>query len=483
MIRYPHNQQYNMSTTRAIVKNTSVQIIGKITSTALGLLGLGLMTRYLGPEKFGWYITTMSFLQFIGILIDFGLIPVTAQMLSEPEHDKNKLFRNLIGFRLTSAIIFLGLAPLLALFFPYPPQVKIAIVISTLTFLSVAMNQVFIGLYQNKLQMHLSAIGENIGRIIFTIGLWLCIKNQASFLTVMWVVVLNSLIYTICMWFSARKFTAISPAFDWNIWKSIIKKMWPVAISIIFNVVYLRGDTVLLSLFKSQQEVGIYGAAYRVIDILAQTAMMLMGVMLPLLSYYWSRSLKTEFRKFYQQAFDGMMLFAVPLTIGTIILADKIMNLVAPEYNAGAPLKILALAVFGVFLGSIFGHTAVAINKQKQTIWIYVSDAVLTLAGYLYFIPKFGMYGAAWMTVFSEFYAGILLLIVIKHYTKEKIQTLTFGKILLAGVLMGFALNYLIKLNVILLVIIGVLVYGLVLLVTKAISQETLKEILAIKQK
>jgi len=471
-----------MSTTKAIAKNTSVQIIGKITSTALGLIGLGMMTRYLGPEKFGWYITTMSFLQFIGILIDFGLIPVTAQMLSEPAHDKNYLFRNLIGFRLVSAIIFLGLAPLLALLFPYPPQVKIAIVISTLTFLSVAMNQVFIGLYQNKLQMHLSAIGENIGRIVFTVGLWLCIKNQASFLTVMWVVVLNSAVYTLSMWYTAKKFTTITPAFNWPIWKDIMIKMWPIAISVIFNVVYLRGDTVLLSLFKSQHEVGVYGAAYRVIDILAQTSMMLMGVMLPLLTYYWSRNLKANFRKFYQQAFDGMMLFAIPLTIGTIILADKGMNLVAPEYNAGAPLKILALAVFGVYLGSVFGHTAVAINKQKQTIWIYVSDAILTLAGYLYFIPKFGMYGAAWMTVFSEIYAGLLLMLTIKYYIKEKLQILTFGKILLSGVLMGFALNYLIDLNVILLMIIGVVVYGLALLGTRAVSKETIKEIFAPKK-
>ena len=83
-----------MSTTQKIASNTAVQVAGKIIATFLGLLGVGMLTRYLGAEQFGWYITTISFLQFIGICIDFGMVPVTAQMLSEPAFDKKKLFQN-----------------------------------------------------------------------------------------------------------------------------------------------------------------------------------------------------------------------------------------------------------------------------------------------------------------------------------------------------------------------------------------------------
>src|SRR3990167_5484988 len=113
-----------MSLTKKIAHNTIAQIIGKIISTLLGLIAIGMMTRYLGTEQFGWYVTAISFLQFIGILIDFGLIPVTAQMLSEPGVDKTQLLKNLLGFRLVSAILFLGLAPFVAFLFPYPAEVK-----------------------------------------------------------------------------------------------------------------------------------------------------------------------------------------------------------------------------------------------------------------------------------------------------------------------------------------------------------------------
>lgn len=468
-----------MSTTRAIAQNTIIQIIGKIISTVLGLAAVAMMTRYLGPEKFGWYVTVITFLQFAGILIDFGLVPVTSQMLSEPNFDKKELFKNLLGFRFLTAIIFLVVTPFITLLFPYPTEIKVAIAISTLSFLGVAMNQVLIGFYQTKLKMHVQVIAENISRLVLVIGLWLLIMKQVNFLPIIIAVVISNLTYTLIMWLSANRESPAGFAYNKEIWLAIIKKMWPITISIVFNVIYLRGDTIFLSIFRSQTEVGIYGAAYRVIDIFSQMAMMIMGVILPLLSYNWSRNLKTEFRLHYQQAFDSLMLIAVPLTVGTIILANPIMRLVAGEkfVAAGVPLQILIIAIFGVYLGAIFGHTAVAINRQKQTMWIYLSDAVLTLTGYLIFIPKYGMLGAAWMTVFSELYAGFLLMIVVRHYAKEKIYLKNFSKIILASLIMSLVILYLRQINIIILILIGIITYGLAILATGAISKKTLKEI------
>ncbi|OGH75492.1 MAG: hypothetical protein A3G00_01150 [Candidatus Magasanikbacteria bacterium RIFCSPLOWO2_12_FULL_43_12] len=471
--------------TRVIAHNTIIQIIGKIISVALGLLALGMMTRYLGQEQFGWYITVISFLTFAGILTDFGFIPVSAQMLSEPEHDKTKLFRNLIGFRLATAIIFLGLAPLAALFFPYPTIVKQAIALTAVAFIGVAINQVFFGLYQTKLKMHIPTIGELTGRIVLVVGLWLLINLKSGFIPIMMVVVLNSLSYTLILWIAAKKYTAVSPAFDWAVWQTIMKKMWPVAIAIIFNVVYLKGDAIILSIFKSQSEVGIYGAAYRVIDILAQTAMMIMGVIMPLLAYNWSRNLKEEFKKYYQQAFDIIMLMAVPIIIGLIMLADKIMIFVAGSEFADAsrPLQILAIAIFGVYLGAVFGHVAVAINRQKQTLWIYISDAILTLIGYLYFVPRFGMSGAAWMTVFSELYAGFLLWLTIRYYSQEKIQLKTFGKILLSGLAMSAALWSTKSTGLFIQLPVACLAYLMAIFSLGAVSRQTIKDVFTLKTK
>ena len=472
-----------MSTNKKIAHNTITQIIGKGISTLLGLIAIAIMTRYLGQEKFGWYITTISFLQCIGILIDFGMIPLTSQMLAEPHVDNKKLLKNLLGFRVVTAFVFLLCAPLIALFFPYPAEVKAAIAITTVSFFAVSLNQVFTGFYQFKLKMHIQAIAEVISRIVLVVGLWLIIAQKASFISVMMLISVSSIAFTLAMYLPARKMTRIALGFDWPIWKAIIIKMWPIALSIMFNVVYLKGDVLILSLFDSQTNVGIYGAAYRVIDIVAQVAMMFMGIMLPLLGYAWSRNDRATFKQRYQQSFDAILMLGLPIVVGLFILAKPIMVFVAGnDFLASTkPLQILSIAVFGLYFGAIFGHVAVAIDKQKQTLWIYITGAILTLGGYLYAIPKFGMFGAAWMSVFSELYVGILLFFTIKKYIKDPLHKKTAIKVVVSAGIMGVGIYALPQLHVLLLVIIGGGIYAASLFATKAISPQFIKEILSVK--
>lgn len=472
-----------MSLTKQVAHNTFFQIAGKVISTLLGLAAIAMITRYLGQEKFGWYITTISFLGAVGILIDFGMTPVTAQMLGENKFDKTKIFNNLVTFRFFSALLFLTIAPLFALFFPYPPTVKIAIAFTAISFFAIALNQVFVGFLQEKLKMQIQALGEIISRVILVVGLFLAIQNQAHFLTIMWVIILASVAYTFTLYLYIRKKTKIAFNFDKIIWQEIMIKMWPIAIAIIFNVVYLKGDILLLSYFKEQTEVGIYGAAYRVIDIVVQTAMMVMGVMLPLLAASWAKNNRQEFKERYHLSINSMMMIGLPMFTGLFLLAHPIMVLVAgPDfYLSGDALQILALAVLGVFWAGIFGHLVVAVNLQKKVLWVYISNAIITLIGYLIFIPRFGLYGAAWMTVFSEWYAAICLTIVAKTNVKEKMELGFIFKIILSSLTMGGIIYAIKELPVLLVILVAVAVYGLMLFVTKAVDKNSLKEILTLK--
>ena len=62
-----------MSITKKLAYNTIIQFAGKILTTILGIVIIALMTRYLGKEGFGQYITVVAFLSFFGIIVDFGL--------------------------------------------------------------------------------------------------------------------------------------------------------------------------------------------------------------------------------------------------------------------------------------------------------------------------------------------------------------------------------------------------------------------------
>jgi O-antigen/teichoic acid export membrane protein len=473
-----------MSTTRKIAHNTGIQIAGKVVSTVLGLFAIGMMTRYLGTEQFGWYVTAITFLQFIGILVDFGLIPVTAQMLGEGKYEEKTLLQNLLGFRLVSAVLLLGIAPFIALFFPYPTLVKMAIAMSTISFVSISINQILIGYFQMKLRMHVHAIAENVGRLVLVLGLIAIIYFGQGFLFVMAAVIASNVTFTLALLWGANRETRLGLKFDFAIWKVIALKMWPIATAIMFNVVYLKGDTIFLTIYGSQTDVGLYGAAYRVVDILSQMAMMVMGVMLPIMAAAWAKGKAHEFSQKLQQSFDAMMLFAVPVTIGVFVLATPIVVLVAgPAFEAaGAPLSVLAFAIFGVYIGAIFGHVAVALDKQKETLPIYISNAVITLIGYIIIIPRYGMMGAAIMTICSEAYTALLLYLKLKKYFPSPLQFRVFFKILVSGIIMGIVVHQLSNtLHVMILAVIGAIVYSIMILLTRAISRDTLQEVFKLK--
>ena len=466
-----------MSLTRAIAKNTSVQIIGKTISTILGLIAIGIMTRALGVEKFGWYVTATGFLQFVGIFSDFGFTAITTKMLSEPEFDKTKLLNNLFTWRFLTALFFQGLAPLVILLFPYPAPIKLAVAIMALSFFAISVNQIFIGYCQSALKMAMQMTGEILGRIVLVAGLLLISVKNYGFLPAMGIITLASVIYTFYLW---QKTPAVKFSIDKDISKTIFQKIWPTATTVIFNAFYLQGDRVILPLYSPQTDVAIYGTAYRILDVITQSAWMIMGIMMPLVTFAWARNLTEEFKKKYQMSLDLVSLFLIPMIAGIIVLAGPIMTLVAGKEfaDSGRILQFLSIAILGIAFGNIFGYMALAIDRQRQAMWIYFSDAVLTTIAYFILIPRYGIYGAAMAAIFSELYAGLGLMLLANHYAKFIPSFKTLGKIILASAIMGAAIYKLQPLNIIVSIILGAAIYGLLVIGLKIISKQTLMEIL-----
>ena len=95
-----------MTFARALAKNTTIQLLGKAASTALGMVAVALMTRSLGVEQFGWYITAVGFLQFIGLISDFGFTVTTSNLLAEPGFTRRDVLDVCFSWRFVTAVVF-----------------------------------------------------------------------------------------------------------------------------------------------------------------------------------------------------------------------------------------------------------------------------------------------------------------------------------------------------------------------------------------
>ena len=450
-----------MNKTKALAQNAAIQIIGKTTATLLGVFTVAILARHLGVEGYGQFTIALSFLSIFAVIVDFGLTLTTPQMISEKEADESTLLGNLLTLRIISAVVFLALAPVVAIFFPYDSIIQLAIAVGAFSYLFGTTAQMFVGVFQKRMLMSKAVIAELANRTIVLIGVILAPIFDFGVVSVVWLLVLGNGVQLLLMLTQTRALINFKPKLNLAIWKKIILRSWPIGASIFFNLIYLRGDIVFLSIFRDNAETGIYGAAYKVVDVVAAIPVMYMGIALPLLVAAWSASRTNRFKNYMQKSFDFLSIAATPIIFGTIALGVPIMQLVAGmEFTeSGRVLMVLGPAAAIVFWNSLFGHAIVALNKQKIMTLGYLAVAVLTVAGYIYFIPIHGMWAAAWLTLFSEALIGALTFVVVWRVSRYFPSLKMLSKAILASVVMFIVLVILPNVHVLLLIPLAMIIY------------------------
>ncbi|KKW36492.1 MAG: Polysaccharide biosynthesis protein, partial [Candidatus Giovannonibacteria bacterium GW2011_GWA2_53_7] len=146
--------------------------------------------------------------------------------------------------------------------------------------------------------------------------------------------------------------------------------------------------------------------------------------------------------------------------------------------DSGIILRLLAWALIGVFFGTLYGHAVVAVNKQKLMLFGYAATAVLSVAGYLWMIPRFGMTGAAFVTIFSESLIAILTFSIVWREIRMRLPFVILLKASAAAIMMAYALKMLPAMPVLAAMAIGAVIYAILLLAVGGISVQTIRELM-----
>ena len=135
---------------------------------------------------------------------------------------------------------------------------------------------------------------------------------------------------------------------------------------------------------------------------------------------------------------------AIPLVIGAQFFATPVMRFVAGRnfVAAGPILQILIVAIAAIFLGCIFAHAVIALDKQRKMIGAYAFTGFSSLAAYLYFIPRYSYYGAAGVTIYSEMFIALASIYFVWRYSGFLPKMYTFFKALTSALLMAVFLFF-----------------------------------------
>ncbi len=468
-----------MSTPRKIAYNVLFSATTKIIGTVLALIGIGFITRYLGKDGFGDYSTVLAFFFFFGAVADLGLYAVSTREISRPGSNEKEILGNVFTLRLISSLLIVLISFFIVKFLPYSADVEKGIIIAALAYVFSSGYSVLIGLFQKRLAMDKVATGELTGKIVQVIVIIAVVKLNLGFLAVVSALLFNMLTSFAIVFLWSRRYLKFKALFNLAFFQKFIKESYPVGVSAIIVFAYFKFDTILLSILKTSRDVGIYNAAYKVVENISFFPAMFVGLVMPIMSRYIFKDRK-KFNLVADKTFKVFLILTTPLFLGTIFLAQPIINLIGGSgfSESVLVLRLLAATMVFIFFGSFFTNVIIAGNLQRKLMGILLFCAIFNISLNLIFIPHYSYISAAVASSITEGLVVLLSGFVAWKGLKYFPSFSKFPFILLSGAGMALTMYYFHFLSFFVLAPFSTLIYFALLWVFGTVSVGEIKSII-----
>jgi O-antigen/teichoic acid export membrane protein len=207
-----------------------------------------------------------------------------------------------------------------------------------------------------------------------------------------------------------------------------LRPLFWVSISSLMITSYTLLDTVILGWYSDSMDVGNYSVAVRI----AKLPMVLMGAFVSMIVLKLTSINKAgtfdEFETLIEKSFKTLMLVILPITVLFISLPEVWIDLVGGFTFSEAPevLKIVAWILPLMVISNVFGfQVLISMNKEQRYIFVALGGLITALVSFFVMIPLWGLTGAAFGTLFTEFIVASLA-IIFSQWWKKALYLLKF---------------------------------------------------------
>jgi O-antigen/teichoic acid export membrane protein len=463
-----------MNTAQRIAKNTIVLLVAQIVSMTFGFFYTMYMARYLGAEGFGTLSFALAFTSIFCLFADLGLGSLTIREVARNKALANKYIGNISVIKVGLAIFAYILIVLVSNLMGYPEQTLKVIQLISLSVICNAFTSMFCTIFQALEKMEYVSLGRILNSVLMLALTIIAINQGLSVVGLAFIylgVSVFGLFYSLLIYI--LKLGMIKPEFDWLFLKPTINAALPFFLSALVDTIAFKIDIVMLSSMKGDIVVGWYSAAYRLLEVMMFVPATFGGSIFPVFSKFYVSS-QESLKLAYKKSFEYLSIIALPISVGTTILAEKIIFIIYAE-NYGpsiTALRILIWTIPVIFLAFLMGTMLASINKQALAVKINLFGMLLNILINFILIPKYSLYGASIATVFTSSAALLLgFYFISAHFYKLSIFRFIL-KLAMSSIIMSLFTLYYININIILLTIISAMIYVVVLVILNTFSKE-----------
>jgi len=373
-----------------------------ITRAVATILFIGI-SRSLGTGEAGIYSLAVTFLF---IFTRFSLWGLDQLLTREVAKDFKKAGLFLVNFLFLRFI--LSFSAVLALwatikvlgYSPHTARVILLLGLSILPMNITNLGSAMFMAYQKMGYLTLTALVVGLARL--TVGV-ACLWRQApleQLALALAVVNLFEMIFNLSLVLSrfVRPVWRINPAFCLE----QLRIALPFILIGGFFILDNRLDTVLLSLFETESEVGIYSAANTVVGALALIPQAYRIAVFPMMSRFFAVSQPT-LRRLYEWSFKYMLIASLPLAaIITYVARPLILLVFKTLFVSSVPaLQVLGWSLVFAFPIVLNSRLLVASDKQRVLVLLLASSLAVNAVLNLVLIPRLSFLGVAMARVVS----------------------------------------------------------------------------------
>lgn len=382
----------------AYLDNVLAQATGRFV-TAVASLGVTvLVARLLGVEEYGRFAYVLVYLAVTIGLAEFGTNSILARELATRQ-DVASYWGTFVLVRLGLCAVVAGVAIPAAWFLNRDLFVYLAPCLLGLPFLA---SRFFEPVFQAFQRPWYSALASCVYGAVALLGCLMALRFSKGLGAVLAAYLLANVVYTFWALELAGKLVPLQIRWSRDAALALLRSAAPLGIGSLISVVNSRADVFLLNRLGSVYDVGIYSAAYRVLELAGVIAIVLMN---PSIQIFAAEAEdRTRLRATFSKTLTALGCVTLPVAILVPHVSRPLIAVVfGPRFAASADvLNVLAWVGALVFFFLFSFSVCVAIDAVRFGMAITAIAAALNLALNALWVPKHGYLGTAWARLASD---------------------------------------------------------------------------------
>ncbi len=457
----------------AAVRGGALRVGGYLVGALASAGSAALLFRHLGEVGVGRYVLVLALVAIVGGVSDLGLTSVgVRESAVRPGAERIRLLSDLLGLRLSITLLGVLVIALVAAA-GYPPVVLPGVLLAGLgLLLQTTQDNLAIPLVVSLRLGRVAAL-DLLRQLLTIAAIAALVLAGAGLLPFLAISIPVSLVILVLTASLVRGQRSLLPSFSWQRVRPLLVQVLPYSLAAMAATLYFRVAIVMVSVLASAQQLGAFGASFRIIEVLTAVPALLAGAALPIFARAASNDrerLGYALGRVFEVSLIVGLWVAISLAIGAS-LAIEVIGGSAFSSSTGV-LRIQGIALGATFLSIVWGTGLLSLSLHREILMLNLGALLASIAMLVVLVPLDGAEGAAFAILIGETGAALVSVALLARGRPELRPPMKRVPRIALAVALGLLPLAFSGLPVIVRVLLSTVLYGSTLLVTRAVPPE-----------